>query len=105
MGPWLSLPSRSSEGSLTEFQARGDSAGEAGVWKEGSAPWPAVLSPRVQQRAVSRVRVCKQRLLGVGSGAETLGNTPTWRPREETSLHPTFPTSSCSPPKSTGSRG
>lgn len=52
MGPWLSLPSRSSEGSLPEFQARGDSAREAGVWKEGSAHWPAVLSPRAQQRAV-----------------------------------------------------
>ena len=58
-GPRLSLPSRSSEGSPQEFQARGDSAGEAGSGRM------VCLLAHCPEPTVSRVKVCKQRLLGV----------------------------------------
>lgn len=105
-GPWLSLPSRSSEGSPEEFQARGDSAGEAG---SGRMVCPLIQCPE----PAGAVAHCPSQgcgsvsggCLGCGSGAETLGDTPTRRPREETSLHAAFPTASCSPPQCAGSGG
>lgn len=105
-GPWLSLPSRSSEGSPQEFQARGDSAEEAGsgrmVCLLARCPEPAgAVAHCPSQGCGSASRGC----LGCGPGAETLGYTPTQRPREGTCPHAAFPTASCSPPQRAGSGG